>query len=308
MEEKRTANAETNTDPLKSINIINTDKKKKPHNITIKNFNPNEPKVYPNMKYTEKQKYRRYKTKTEPKLYSKIMIDEEDDIISTIKKAFGIEKENKRNFSNVETSGVDYVKDPEPIEVEQTKPPKYITQPNEDEDYDMEAVYAEFMKLLDEKPPKQKISIATEITNVVAAPIPKTPKERAEELNRLSEEFEKEINEIIDENEPDVLIQKRLFRGLRTQREKEDAWDKYLYDKKVDEERKEYKRITKGLNTADATDAWRKHKKDKEDEFHKNRLEALDKYLEEEHHKKRLETLNKRRKEKIKTTLMKYKR
>ena len=122
-----TANAFTSTDPQKMINVINTEKKKKPHNITIKNYNPNEPKVYPNMKYTEKQKYCKYKTKTEPKLYSQIMIDEEDDIINTIKKAFGIEKENKRNISNVETSGADYIKDPEPIEVEQTKPPEYIT-------------------------------------------------------------------------------------------------------------------------------------------------------------------------------------
>ena len=94
-----TANADTNKDPQKMINVINTEKKKKPHNITIKNYNPNEPKVYPNMKYTEKQNYRRYKTKTEPKLYSRIMIDEEDDIINTIKKAFGIEKENKRKLS-----------------------------------------------------------------------------------------------------------------------------------------------------------------------------------------------------------------
>ncbi len=94
MEEDRAANADafTNTWPQKYINIINTEKKKKPHNITIKNYNPNEPKIYPNMKYTKKQKYRKYKTKTEPKLYSRIMIDEEDDIINTIKKAFWIEK------------------------------------------------------------------------------------------------------------------------------------------------------------------------------------------------------------------------
>ena len=38
------------------------------------------------MKYSEKQKCRRYKTKTEPKLHSKIMVDEEDDSVNTIKK------------------------------------------------------------------------------------------------------------------------------------------------------------------------------------------------------------------------------
>ena len=123
MDDKKTIDANTNTNP--NISIINAGKlKKKPHNITIKNFNPNEPKTRQSqILYSDKQNYRRYKTKTEPKLYSRIMIDEEDDIINTIKKAFGIEKENKRNISNVETSGADYIKDPEPIEVEQTKPP-----------------------------------------------------------------------------------------------------------------------------------------------------------------------------------------
>jgi len=167
-----TASADTNTDPQKMINVINTEKKKKSHNITIKNYNPNEPKVYPNMKYTEKQNYRRYKTKTEPKLYSRIMIDEEDDIINTIKKAFGIEKENKRNISNVETSGADYIKDPEPIGVEQTKPPEYITR-----------------LAVEDKPPQTpvvrkptKLSISTEITSAVAAPSPGTPKDLAIEV------------------------------------------------------------------------------------------------------------------------------
>ena len=71
--------------------------KKKPHNITIKNFNPNEPKPRkPKILYSEKQNYRRYKTKTEPKLYSKIMIDEEDDIIAKIRKEFGMRKIKKQ--------------------------------------------------------------------------------------------------------------------------------------------------------------------------------------------------------------------
>ena len=82
---------ETNTLPFSQIGIINQETKKKPHNITIKNYNPNEPKVIPNMKYSEKQKYRRYRTKTEPKLHEKIMVDEDEDIINTIQKAFGIE-------------------------------------------------------------------------------------------------------------------------------------------------------------------------------------------------------------------------
>ena len=46
MEQKNTTNAETNTNPYNNIGIINAGNlKKKPHNITIKNFNPNEPKT-----------------------------------------------------------------------------------------------------------------------------------------------------------------------------------------------------------------------------------------------------------------------
>ena len=214
MDEDRTADAYTNTDPLKNISIINTGQiKKKPHNVTIKNYNPNEPKVYPNMKYTEKQKYRRYKTKTEPKLYSKIMIDEEDDIITTIKKAFGIENKNKQNFSNVETSGADYVKDPELTGVDQTKPPNYITQLAKDNaDYnDLDEFEREMLSFFDddekgtdrekigfipdETPPHtppgstKGFSISTEITGAVASPSPMIPNERIAKLDAELQAF-----------------------------------------------------------------------------------------------------------------------
>ena len=43
---KEVNSIETNTNPLNSIALINTEKKKKPHNISFKNFNPNEPKIY----------------------------------------------------------------------------------------------------------------------------------------------------------------------------------------------------------------------------------------------------------------------
>jgi hypothetical protein len=290
-----TANADTNTDPQKMINVINTEKKKKPHNITIKNYNPNEPKVYPNMKYTEKQNYRRYKTKTEPKLYSRIMIDEEDDIINTIKKAFGIEKENKRNISNVETSGADYIKDPEPIGVEQTKPPEYITR-----------------LAVEDKPPQTpvvrkptKLSISTEITSAVAAPSPKTPKDLAietaekiakqilrekealERLNALGELARSEkakaagaaASEITEETEEELKT--RLFKGLKTEKEKEDAWNKHFRDLRIKEEKDEYDRVTAGLEVGAAGNAWAKHLKDKENERKRLNEEKIDKGNEE---------------------------
>ena len=177
------------------------------------------------MKYTEKQNYRRYKTKTEPKLYSRIMIDEEDDIISTIKKAFGIEKQNKRNFSNVETSGANYVKDPEP--------PEYITQiakGSEDDtntEYDFDEFERELMSFdlddeekmlfIDDEPPeppgaKIGFSISTEITSAVASPALKTPEARAAELNKnkeLDAELDAEINAILEET--DEELKKKTF-------------------------------------------------------------------------------------------------
>lgn len=50
--------------------------KKKPYDVKI--TNNNQSKV--NMKYSDKQRFRRYKTKTEPQLFNKIMIDDEDEI------------------------------------------------------------------------------------------------------------------------------------------------------------------------------------------------------------------------------------
>lgn len=297
-----TANADTNTDPQKMINVINTEKKKKPHNITIKNYNPNEPKVYPNMKYTEKQNYRRYKTKTEPKLYSRIMIDEEDDIINTIKKAFGIEKENKRNISNVETSGADYIKDPEP--------PKYITQVakgsqnDTNTEYDFDEFERELMSFeyedgadiekmlfIDDTPPRtppgstKGLSISTEITSAVASPALKTPEARAAELNK-SKELDAEINAILEET--DEELKTRLFKGLKTERQKEEAWDKHFRDLRIKEEQEEYKKVTAGLEVGAAGNAWTKYKKDKEVERLRIMKEKLDKYNEEQYQKKEI--------------------
>ena len=116
--------AGTNTNAMNNIALLNSKIQKKPHNITIKNFNPNEPKIKSNLKYSDKQNYRRYKTKIEPKLHSKIMIDEEDDLVAKIRKEFGITDTDKtKNYSEVETSGADYVKPPELKEAEPFKYP-----------------------------------------------------------------------------------------------------------------------------------------------------------------------------------------
>ena len=174
--------ASTNTNPLSQIALINKETKKKPYDVKIKNYNPNEPKIQANMKYSDKQKFRRYKTKTEPKLFSKIMIDEEDDIVKTIKKAFGIEDKKKLNYSEVETSGTPYYETPiqqAPEIVNQEQPqirerPQMIERPQ-----------------MQERRIRQP-SASTEITSDIAQPPPMSPGQiRAQMVLKQSEENRK---------------------------------------------------------------------------------------------------------------------
>jgi hypothetical protein len=55
---------ETNAELFNKVAIINKETKKKPHNITIKNNNPNEPKINIDMKYSDNKNI----ADTKPKL------------------------------------------------------------------------------------------------------------------------------------------------------------------------------------------------------------------------------------------------
>ena len=78
------------------------------------------------------------------------MIDEEDDLVAKIRKEFGITAENiKTNYSEVNTSGANYVKDPEPIAGKQTQPPKYkyeISDISRDENEDIRGELIDIFK------------------------------------------------------------------------------------------------------------------------------------------------------------------
>jgi len=172
----------TNTNPFSQVGIINKETKKKPYDVKIKNNNPNEPKVNINMKYSDKQKYRRYKTKTEPKLFSKIMIDEEDDIVNTIKKAFGMENKKNTNMTNVETSGVPYYEEPNPVEGEEPNIVEMVREPAQEEELPR-AAPARKGRAIQPSPmirraksvPKKASSIATEVTSEITQPEPISP-------------------------------------------------------------------------------------------------------------------------------------
>jgi gamma-glutamylcyclotransferase (GGCT)/AIG2-like uncharacterized protein YtfP len=175
----------TNTNPFSQVGIINKETKKKPYDVKIKNNNPNEPKVNINMKYSDKQKYRRYKTKTEPKLFSKIMIDEEDDIVNTIKKAFGMENKKNTNMTNVETSGVPYYEEPKPVEGEEPNIVEMVRETAPAQEEELPAAPAAARRGRTQEPsgmitraksvPRKASSIATEVTSEIVQPEPISP-------------------------------------------------------------------------------------------------------------------------------------
>ena len=103
------ANDEPRLTPVGNVSIVNLEQKKKPHNVNIRNHNPHEPKINANTKYSVKQSFRRYKTRRGPLLKNNITINEEDDIVSKIKEAFGIEEKKNTNYTDVETAKTDYI-------------------------------------------------------------------------------------------------------------------------------------------------------------------------------------------------------
>ena len=88
------------TNPQSLIGLFNLKQKKKRHNITIDN-NRREPTAKPDVRYTEKQRYRKYKTKIEPALLNKIEANADDDIVNKIKEAFGLSEKKIQIIARV---------------------------------------------------------------------------------------------------------------------------------------------------------------------------------------------------------------
>ena len=78
--------------------------KKKPHNIFIHN-KKREQTAKVNTKYTDKQRFRKYKTKVEPNLLKRIEVNDDEDMVNRIKEAFNQKDLNK----NVVTAPTDSI-------------------------------------------------------------------------------------------------------------------------------------------------------------------------------------------------------
>ena len=210
------SDASTNTNPLSQIAFFNKDKEKKPYDVKIKNYNPDEPKISVNMKYSDKQRFRKYKTKTEPKLFSKIMIDEEDDIVKTIKKAFGIEDKKKLNYTDVETSGTPYYEEPQPRQPQEQEQEQEQRREIQNTPSNIGRVEG---TIIAPKPRRQKksASASTEITSEIADPPQLSPgKIIAQMALKKAEEFNKKHQ--LAEEEAKIRAQQEKERILELSR------------------------------------------------------------------------------------------
>ena len=261
--ETATIDASTNTNPLSQIAFINKDKEKKPYDVKIKNYNPDEPKISVNMKYSDKQRFRKYKTKTEPKLFSKIMIDEEDDIVKTIKKAFGIEDKKKLNYTDVETSGTPYYEEPQQPQEQPQEQEQRREIPNTPSNIGrVEGT------IIAPKPRRQKKSdsASTEITSEIADP-PQISPGRMRVLMQLkkAEEFNKKHQ--LAEEEAKIRAQKEKERILELSRiaKEEQARDKILENMLIfnEDDVKKYKAEIKELEELKKSKEFNKNLDDK---------------------------------------------
>ena len=174
-----------------------------------------------NMKYSDKQRFRRYKTKTEPKLFSKITIDEEDDIVKTIKKAFGIEDKKKLNYSEVETSGTPYYETP----IQQAPEIVNQEQPRMRERPQMIEGPIRQQPQMRERPIRQP-SASTEITSEIAQPPQMSPGKLTELMLSKQSEENTRIREsaiAINKAEDEKARLLELSRIAKEEQEKEKA-------------------------------------------------------------------------------------
>ena len=172
-------------------------KEKKPHNIRIKNRNPNEPKIKPDTRYSEKQKYRIYKTKIEPNKLDKIKIDEEDDIVAKIREAF--DKERKDTKSPL-------------VEV---APNPYIEPPKEHiENNDMEEGFNHLRQAkqrqiallseVSETTPEGQVALMGSVPERPKGSTPEYPRPQTRLLGKLAQ---KSIEELLEEHRQNRIIQ-----------------------------------------------------------------------------------------------------
>lgn len=181
------------TNPI--INVNGSDSKKKPYDVKFSKY---QPKIDPNTKYSSKQAYRRYKTRVEPNLNKKIMIDEEDDIVKKIKKALGIEPENT-NYTEVESMPFEstYAEFPENQLFNKTVP-------NSDDEAFLLSMITMFNLTKQERLQLEKevdaltgdAPTATQIKNLVKKTLDKIFKTRGNEYGRFQMEDLAKINEI----------------------------------------------------------------------------------------------------------------
>ena len=98
--------SKSNVGVLKDLFSGNT--KRKPIDVKINNDIRKEPRIglLKNAKFSEEQRFRRYKSKIEPRLKEKITMNEDDDIVARLKDIFGIKAPDTKPIETKEEKEV----------------------------------------------------------------------------------------------------------------------------------------------------------------------------------------------------------
>jgi hypothetical protein len=189
------------------------------------------------------------------------MIDEEDDIVKTIKKAFGIEDEKKLNYTDVETSGTPYYEEPQPQQPQEQEQEQRREIPNTPSN--IGRVEGTIIAPKSRRP-KNQASASTEITSEIADPPQISPGKmivlmqlkKAEEFNKKHQLAEEEAKIRAQKEKERILERSRIAREEQA-RDKilenmlifnEDDVRKYKAEIKELEELKKSKEFNKNLD------------------------------------------------------------
>ena len=226
--------ATTNTNPFSNVAIINPEEKKKPHNIKIKNHNKNEPKINKvNIKRSAQQKFRTYRTIIEPNLHNKILINETDDIVAKIKKAFGLAEPANTNYSKMQVAENTFSTMPSAVNeipatpIRRGRGQSYTSSKGSDsdleifKDYDAPTIFSRWDKIDRENTEREerykKLSAAmrgaVSIESLQRITAPEISDISAKDAEELTGQISKSDEQFVRENVALNMLNDALFRG-----------------------------------------------------------------------------------------------
>ena len=194
--------------PAGNITNINLEQKKKPYDVKINN-NARQPKVTPNVKYSDKHRFRQYRTKIEPNLFKKIEVNEEDDIMDKIKSALNPEyKKPNTNYSEEITAPAPFNNGVDQPPLTETKMYNGLTKHNSDM-ISVITLQKEFEKYMtpEEQKERDRLIDKYDLDNVEKHKQPEIGKRILQDLLEKRREKWGEINDVSKEDFEELTFQ-----------------------------------------------------------------------------------------------------